>query len=354
VGLGRGGAHLGAGGVAKREYGDEGALYEDEDGEGESVSTGSFLSRGGVRKKQKVEIPEDEEEEEEEEEEDGFGVSRQEGYGLPPPITIEHHGHDAQYRGTGAGHAPPHQTHHNQQTASVSRERLLQGEVYNSHDALHLLFEAAGRGASGPSSPKPKSESGDIEDDEEDAEEDDGEDEDGDDHIMSDAPPSNNDIMRQPSTLTAPRSVAEIGNAYSGKYDDVDGRSSSINPIGHFNGSVSTSTSFLRGTGRPGVVKPTPKETTQPALRTAGAQVNASPASPINARGSQAQQHPPAQPTTTKNRMSLSQRSVASEKSSIHGGDDKEGMQAALKAWGKSRFVKSGWFTAKEAVGYVD
>ncbi|KAF8423473.1 hypothetical protein BGX38DRAFT_1048964, partial [Terfezia claveryi] len=200
--------------------------------EDETVSSGSFLSRGGMRKKQKMEMPRDDDDEEEE---GGFGVGRQKGYGLPPPITIEHHGHNA------GPHilSPPHQTHHNQQAASVSRERLLQGEVYNSHDALHLLFEAAG---------------------------------------------------------------------------------------------------LLRSA--------------------AGAQVNATPVSPICARGShQAQQglqHPLAQPATAKNRASFPQKSSASEKSSIHGGDDRDGMQAALKAWGKSRFVKSGWFTAKEAIGYVD
>ena len=342
----------------------------DEGGEGESVSTGSFLSRGGVRKKQKVEVQggEDGDDEGEEEEEGaGFGVGQQGRYGLSPAITIGHHGHDTQYRGSGGSggaggagthtHAPPHQTHHNQQAASVSRERLLQGEVYNSHDALRLLFEAAGR----PSSPKPKSDSGDNEDEEDAEEEDDGEDEDegaDEDHIMNNAPQSNSDIMRQTSALTVPRSAAEIGTVYPGKYDDVDGRSSSINPISHFNGSVSTSTSFLRGTGRPGLVKSTLKEATQPTSRTAvGAQANASPISPVNARGSQGQQwpqHPLSQPANTKNRTSFSQRSVASEKSSTHGGDDREGMQAALKAWGKSRFVKSGWFTAKEAIGYVD
>lgn len=360
MGVGRGGGHLGVSGAAKREYGDESALYDvlDEE-EGDSASTGSYLSRGGVRKKQKVEMPGEEEGEEEEEE--GFGVGRQEGYALPPPITIGHHEHDAQYRDAGASphiHAPPHQAHHNQQAASVSRETLLQGEVYNSHDALHLLYEAAGRDASGPPSPKLKSESGDNEDDEDAGEDDDDEDEGGDeDHIMNDAPQSNNDIMRQPSTLAASRSAADIGNAYPGQYDDADGRTSSINPISHFNGPISTSTSFLRGTGRPGVLKPTPKEATQPALRTTGAQVNSSPISPVNARASQSQQvlqHPPAQPAATKNRVSFSQRCVVSEKSSIHGGDDREGMQVAIKAWGKSRFVKSGWFTAKEAIGYVD
>ena len=322
----RGGTHLGSTPVTKREYGDDGVYDIGEDrGDADSISTESILSHGAVRKKQKVA-----------EDEDSFMDT---SYRRPSLIVASHH--DSQYH-------PPlqHETHH-QQTASVSRERLLQGEVYNSHDALHLLYEAAGRGASGPSSPsKLKSDSGDCVDDED---EDLGEDDEDNDHHNSTMDTQNNDLVRPTMTSTRPEP-----SSYSSKYEDVDGRPS-IDPIGHFNGSISTSTSFMRGTGRPMAKSPPKIEVAHhldSSVRATSSSAAITSISPV-ARQNYSQQS--SQLSHSRNRSSFSQRSTASEKSSSLGaGDDREGLQAALKAWGKSRFVKSGWFTAREAIRYID
>lgn len=319
---------MGSTSVTKREYGDDGAYDIGEDrGDADSICTETLLPHGVVRKKQKVA-----------EEEDSFMDAP---YRRPSLVVAPHL--DSQYL-----HPPPQpETHHHQQAASASR-RLLQGEVYNSHDALHLLYEAAGRDASGPPSPsKPKSDSGDNMDDEE---EDLGEeDEDNDHHNSTMVTPQNNDLVRPAMTSTHPEP-----SSYSNKYENVDGRPS-IDPIGHFNGSISTSTSFLRGTGRPVAKSPSQMETAQhldSSARTASssAAVN-TPISPVNARQNYTQQS--SQLSHSRNRSSFSQRSTTSDKSSNLGGGD-EGLQAALKAWGRSRFVKSGWFTAREAIRYID
>ncbi|KAF8460515.1 hypothetical protein BDZ91DRAFT_739034 [Kalaharituber pfeilii] len=321
--LGRGGGYVGTPSVTKREYGEDGGIYdvgEDGGGDTDSISTSSLISQRAIRKKQKL---------------DGDS-SKISSYSHPPTI-IEP---ELRYRSTTQ---PPHDVHQNQQAASASRERLLQGEVYNSHDALHLLYEAAGRGASAPPSPaKPKSDNGDN-DDEDGADDDGDEDEDNDnDHPMEDAP-KDSGAVRSLSTART-----DIGS-YPSKYDDADGRSS-INPIGHYNG-VTTSTSYLRGTGRPTSKPVPPKECIHPTNSTSRtASSNAQPTSPLSTRSNHFQ--PSSQSSATRHRPSLSQRSVGTDKSSCVTED--QGLQAALKAWGKSRFVKSGWFTAREAIGYID
>lgn len=318
---------MGSTSVTKREYGDDSVYDIGEDGgDAGSISTESLLSHGVVRKKQKVA-----------EDEDSF---MDEAYRRSSLVVAPNP--DSQYYPS-----MQHEAHHHQQAASLSRDRLLAGEVYNSHDALHLLYEAAGRDTSGPSSPsKPKSDSGDnVDDEDEDLGEDD---EDNNHHNPTMDTPQKNNLVRPAMTRPDPSS-------YSGKYEDVNDRPS-IGPIGRFSGSISTSTSFMRGTGRPMVESPPKIEIAQhldsSARATGSSAAATTPISPLT-RQSYPQQS--TQPSHSRNRSSFSQRSAASEKSSsLGGGDDREGLQAALKAWGKSRFVKSGWFTAREAISYID
>lgn len=248
----------------------------------------------------------------------------------PPthPSSHSHHHSDGQHNSS----------HHNQQEATASTTRLLQGEVYNSHDALHLLFEAAGRSSSVPSSPNNKQKSEGEDDDNND-----------DDESSDDAGQVENERNGAGTQVNATHRDAA---SYPGRSEDADGRLNPIHPHHHYNGTVTSSTSYLRGTGR----TPTPKPST----------TNKDGSSRLNqhTQSNVASAHMPLKSPAKTIASGHSHSLVRARPSiSIHEKsagmltveqEERAGLNAALKAWGKSRFVKSGWFTAGEAINYID
>ncbi|KAI5795353.1 hypothetical protein DFH27DRAFT_515936 [Peziza echinospora] len=178
------------------------------------IGRGGARAAGAVRKRQKVE-------------EAAVGPAPYRASVLAAPAT----GGDAEAAARNSYRPPPqplHDTHQHQQAASASRTRLLQGEVYNSHDALHLLFEAAGRGASAPLSPKPKSENDDDDDGCDDEEDDDEEDTEEPERVDDDQPMADA-FTDQAAAANARQPPHPTLGGYPGKYDDID---NSIHPLG--------------------------------------------------------------------------------------------------------------------------
>ncbi|KAL7271788.1 zinc finger transcriptional activator [Rhizina undulata] len=155
-------------------------------------------------------------------------------------------------------------------STSNTTDTILQTEVYNSHEALLTLIEAAGKDtplSAGPKSHSPHSETTDHEDD------------DFEDHSPLPPPSARISNVRFSSI---PSDEGQVGSHASSYAHRRTASSSTVSPM-------MTGPGFHRG-------------------------------------------------------MSTS---------TVHEGD-KEGMEKALRAWNKFRFVKAGWFTAREAVQFVE
>jgi hypothetical protein len=141
-------------------------------------------------------------------------------------------------------------------------EALLHTEVYNAHDALNLLFEAAGQ-------------SGDI---------------------------GHRRVGSQNSTNPSQAAIPT-----SGSY--------STSPVG---GSDPRATGVVSSTNSRAMLPPRP-----------------------------APRDPPIDPALTSGSGTLTQGSEDMA-------DQSDELQIALRAWSKFRFVRAGWFTAREAVSYIE
>ncbi|KAH0558433.1 hypothetical protein GP486_004912 [Trichoglossum hirsutum] len=144
-------------------------------------------------------------------------------------------------------------------------EALLHTEMYNGHDALNLLFEAAGQ-------------SGDI---------------------------GHRRVGSQSST-SPPQAAVGTSGSYS------------ASPVG---GSDPRPTGTTPGTSSRAMLPPRPA----------------------------APRDPPIDPALTNSDGTLTQAQGSEDTV-----DRNDGLQNALRAWSNFRFVKAGWFTAREAVSYIE
>jgi hypothetical protein len=141
-------------------------------------------------------------------------------------------------------------------------EALLHTEMYNGHDALNLLFEAAGQ-------------SGDI---------------------------GHRRVGSQSSASPSQAAVGASGSYSASPTDGSDQRTTGVTP----------------GTNSRAMLPPRP-----------------------------APRDPPIDPALTSSSGTL----VRGSEDMV---DQSDGLQNALRAWSNFRFVKAGWFTAREAVSYIE
>lgn len=250
------------------------------------LTPGSTVSYGGVRKRQRI---------------DDMGSSREMPVEAATMYPYSHgSGAPRSERGYSAqpGHGQPSGAYEREQEAqtNTTASTLLKREVYNSHDALQLLFEAVGASTPAPSGA----------------------------HVDGG---SDTDKRRRRSSV-----LTDGGDDHGGQETDPQ----IIFPGDH-------SQLHQRGVNSNMAPSPRIRRSNVPGLSGLS---RTSPISPLAPRRNTFQ-HPANELPKLPEHGLLGRVAGA-------GPDRDAALARAIRAWNKSQFVKDGWFSAREAIAYVE